>query len=83
MPTSTQENQNAPASGTAKAVVCSGGLGSVVVVGHMEGTDCASGARTKYDFATDNEALAKAHVEKYKGSWDSSGFYFSLPFRRE
>ena len=49
--------------------------------GHTDGIDCGSGQRSTTDFVTFDEAEAKGHVAKYKGSWTMEGWYRAIPVR--
>lgn len=49
--------------------------------GHTDGIDCGSGQRSTTDFVTFDEAEAKGHVAKYKGSWTTEGWYRAVPVR--
>ena len=56
-------------------------LREVWLCGHTDGIDCGSGQRSASDFVTFDEAEAKKHVAKYKGSWTTEGWYRSIPVR--
>lgn len=47
--------------------------------GHTDGIDCGSGQRSTTDFVTFDQAEAKGHVAKYKGSWTTEGWYRAVP----
>ena len=47
----------------------------------VEGTDCASGHTKHFEFVTDDETLAQAHVSKFENSWSQAGRYYRIPFK--
>ena len=49
--------------------------------GHTDGIDCGSGQRSTTDLVTFDDAEAKGHVAKYKGSWTMEGWYRAIPVR--